>query len=135
MSGPRLVPNQWRTCREYLEGVRLFNAGQHWHAHEAWERLWHAEGRQGAVADFLKGLIKLAAAAVKARAGVVRGFTGHAARAAELLEQARLDFGDRVCGLNLPPLIECARRWGRDPQAAAEILTYRISLEDTGPES
>jgi hypothetical protein len=130
MAEPRLVPNQWRSCEEYLEGIRLFNAGQHWHAHEAWERLWHAEGRQGAVADFLKALIKLAAAAVKARAGIAPGFTGHAARAAGLLEQARLHFGDNLCGLDLPPLIEHARRWGSDPQAAAEILTYRISLED-----
>ena len=47
----------------------LLNHGFYWEAHEAWETLWHAAGRKGEIADFLKGLIKLAAAAVKAREG------------------------------------------------------------------
>jgi predicted metal-dependent hydrolase len=41
-------------------GVRLFDAGHYWHAHECWEQAWKAD----AAADrhFLKGLIQLAAA-------------------------------------------------------------------------
>ncbi len=51
----------------YLYAIDLFNHGYYWEAHEEWERLWHVAGRTGTTADFLKGLIKLAAAGVKLR--------------------------------------------------------------------
>jgi hypothetical protein len=62
----RFDPDQWPLCRAYLYGVDLFNHGYYWEAHEAWEALWHACGRTGSTGWFLKGLIKLAAAGVKA---------------------------------------------------------------------
>ena len=72
---------------EYRYGVDLFNHGYYWEAHEAWESLWHAAGRKGALAAWLKALIKLAAAAVKLREGNSRGVERHAQRAQELLNQ------------------------------------------------
>src|SRR5438874_1948640 len=68
----------------YLYAIDLFNHGFYWEAHEAWEALWHAAGRHGPTADFLKGLIKLAAAGVKAREGRAAGVKQHAKRAEEL---------------------------------------------------
>ena len=53
-------PQRWRASREYLLGCELFNHGYYWEAHETWEAAWQACGRHGTVADFLKGLIKLA---------------------------------------------------------------------------
>jgi len=45
---------------EYLKGVELHNAGQHWQAHEAWEELWiHEEGEWKV---FYQGLIQVTAA-------------------------------------------------------------------------
>jgi hypothetical protein len=41
-------------------GVRLFDAGHFWHAHECWEAQWKAD--PAADRHFLKGLIQLAAA-------------------------------------------------------------------------
>lgn len=41
------------------EGIRLFNDGHHWHAHEAWEPLWM--GLEGDDKLFLQGLIMAAA--------------------------------------------------------------------------
>lgn len=41
----------------YYRFFALFNAGQYWHAHEALEEQWLAEGRN----PFLQGLILLAA--------------------------------------------------------------------------
>ncbi len=82
-----LDPDRWQNCRPYLYGIDLFNRGYYWEAHEAWEGLWHACGRTGGTADFLKGLIALAAAAVKLRAGRERGVRQHAARAQELFEK------------------------------------------------
>ena len=46
----------------------LFLASRGNKSHVAWESLWMACGRKGAVADFLKGLIKLAAAGVNVTA-------------------------------------------------------------------
>ena len=77
-------PGRWWECRPYLRGIDLFNGGYYWEAHEAWEGLWHACGRAGPTADFLKGLIRLAAAGVKAREGRPEGVRSHARRAAEL---------------------------------------------------
>src|SRR5688500_6277324 len=65
-------PERWRECSSYLYGIDLFNHGYYWEAHEEWEGLWHACNRRGRTANFLKGLIKLAAAGVKAREGQPR---------------------------------------------------------------
>ena len=79
----------WRQNETWLDAIDLFNAGYYWEAHEAWEALWHAGGRKGPTADLLKGLIKLAAAGVKASEGRPAGVRQHARRAAELLASAR----------------------------------------------
>src|SRR6476661_8020059 len=71
-------PSNWSASRAYLVGCDLFNLGYYWEAHETWEGLWHACGRRGMTADFLKGLIKLAAAGVKAREGRRQGVARHA---------------------------------------------------------
>jgi hypothetical protein len=80
----RLVPERWAANTTYLYGLDLFNAGFYWEAHVEFEALWLGEGRKGVVADFLKGLIHLAAAGVKRLEGRLQGVAGHAARAAEL---------------------------------------------------
>ena len=82
---PPITATELNDSPVFQAGVELFNRGYYWEAHEAWERLWHAAGRQGSLADLLKALIKLAAAGVKAREGNAAGVTRHAARAAELL--------------------------------------------------
>lgn len=56
----------------YLEGVRLFNEQQFWHAHEAWEDAWKAE-RDPALRRFYKGVIQTAAALVHWQRGNPRG--------------------------------------------------------------
>jgi len=81
---PQVDPTRWQECRTYLYGIDLFNGGYYWESHVAWESLWIACGRKGMVADFLKGLIKLAAAGVKALEGTPEGVKSHSGRAAEL---------------------------------------------------
>jgi predicted metal-dependent hydrolase len=57
--------------QRYLEGIRLFNAGEFWHAHEQWEACWlHATEPQ---ATFYKGIIQAAAALVHWKKGNPRG--------------------------------------------------------------
>jgi hypothetical protein len=109
-------PSHWAESRAYLLGCDLFNLGYYWEAHETWEGLWHACGRRGETADFLKGLIKLAAAGVKAREGRPQGVARHAARAAELFASVCESLGaESYCGLDLDWLVSISRRLASDP--------------------
>jgi hypothetical protein len=70
-----------RAWRELIaQGVRHFDAGEYWHAHEAWEEAWRRDA--GHDRNYLKGLIQYAAALHHARRGAW-------APAARLLAQAR----------------------------------------------
>ena len=55
----------------YLEGIRLFNTGEFWHAHEQWETCWLAATEPEAT--FYKGIIQAAAALVHWQRGNPRG--------------------------------------------------------------
>ncbi len=108
---PTPVPpanDTWQSSREYLYGIDLFNYGYYWEAHEVWESLWHACGRRGVIADFYKGLIKLAAAGVKAREGRPAGVQSHARRARELFECTKEEAGPMLMGLAVGDLDRCA---------------------------
>lgn len=98
-----LDPDHWQASDDYCFGIDLFNQGFYWEAHEAWEALWHAAGRKGTLADFLKGLIKFAAAMVKAREGNPRGVRRHAVRAKELITGIG---SEHYAGLSIATLIE-----------------------------
>ncbi len=105
-----LDPANWQASRDYLVGCDLFNYGYYWEAHEVWEGLWKASGRTGTTADFLKGLIKLAAAGVKHREGRSEGVRRHAKRAAELFEAVVANVsGANYAGLDLNLLVGTAR--------------------------
>jgi hypothetical protein len=106
----------------FLWGVDLFNAGCYWEAHEVWESLWHAAGRTGPAADFLKGLIKLAAAGVKLREGRPAGLRRHAERARELFAAAAVGESPAAAydwGLSAAQLAERAAQ-----VAAGELVRY-----------
>ena len=55
----------------YLEGIRLFNAGEYWHAHEEWEWCWRRSSEPEVT--FYKGIIQAAAALEKWKRGQPRG--------------------------------------------------------------
>ena len=104
-------PANWETSKPYLLGFDLFNAAFYWESHEQWESLWHACGRSGPVADFLKGLIKLAAAGVKHLEGNPVGLKSHSCRAAALwrgVAQSLDGSEDLILGLRIGDLVELA---------------------------
>ncbi len=82
-------PTAWRDCTAFLYGVDLFNAGFSWEAHEAWEDLWRGYPRNSESGLILGGLIKLAAAGVKARATNPYGVSRNAAKADRYFRRAR----------------------------------------------
>ncbi len=102
-------PGRLEGCPAFLRACELFRKGYYWEAHEEWEQIWQALGRTGPAADFLKGLIKLAAAGVKRREGNRDGVQRHARRAAELFRSVALaTAGDQVAGASLKSLLEFA---------------------------
>jgi hypothetical protein len=103
----------WQSCEEYLFGIDLFNHGYYWESHETWESLWHAAGRKNVDTDFFKGLIKLAAAGVKAREGRQDGVTRHLARGSEILNSVRNELSDEetVWGFAFTPLLAMIDQW------------------------
>jgi hypothetical protein len=116
-------PDAWQACELYLHALDLFNYGYYWESHEVWEGLWLACGRHGMAADFLKGLIHLAAAGVKQQEGKAQGIGSHARRAAELWRAMGETSGtrpDRYFGLAVASLIELADRVSADGWPAEE---------------
>ena len=115
-AAPAVDTNTWRQSHGYLLGCDLFNHGYYWEAHETWEALWKACGQRGPAADLLKGLIKLAAAGVKAREGRPAGVARHAARAAELFTAVQSAVGNQpYFGMSLSDLRNTARRLADHP--------------------
>ena len=65
------MPLSAAQSQKYIEGVRLFNAGEFWHAHEQWEACWLAAYEPEAT--FFKGIFQAAAALVHWQRGNPRG--------------------------------------------------------------
>ena len=95
------------------EGLRLFNDGHHWHAHEAWEPLWM--GLEGDDKLFVQGLIMAAAMLHQYERRVVRGVVNHHANAKVRLEPHR----PAKWGLDVEALLHDLARYG-DPVAAGD---------------
>jgi len=103
-----LDPEAWRDSLPYLRGIELFEHGYYWEAHEAWESLWIAAGREGPVAELLRGLILLAAAGVKIRQGRGTGAAKLGARARQCFERVQQQHGTELAGMVLDELLAFA---------------------------
>ena len=112
-----LTEEQWSINQGYCHAWRLLQAGYYWEAHELWEQVWIALGRRGVAADFVKSLIKIAAAGVKAREGRAEGVRRHLGRAVELLTSAADDERELQFGVRIPRLTARIRRWLRHPES------------------
>ncbi len=60
----------------FREGVRLFNEGKYFEAHEAWELLWRKTGKEEQDRREIQGLIQLAAAGHHLVEGKIKGAQG-----------------------------------------------------------
>lgn len=96
---------------KFQSGVILFNAGEFFKAHEAWEEIWLAAPESEKA--FLQGLIQLAAAFHHYSRGNRAGMNSLVAAALEKLEK----FPDIFCGINLAALRRASREWLATPQS------------------
>lgn len=124
-------PDDWRRSGDYLYGIDLFNHGYYWEAHEAWEGLWVACGREGITATFLQALINLAAVGLKARMGSARGIRANATTAADLFasfeRQLKPDTA-RYMGLDWRLLADHAGTLSSAQPAQEGVRAFPISL-------
>ncbi len=120
-------PKTWRSSREYLHAIDLFNHGFWWEAHEALEDLWRAVGRRSDTGVFLQGLIQIAAAHWKHRAGSKAGAT-RLCRAG--LSKLRRASGVRL-GIDVAALAAQAEAYFSGARAAPA----RILLVGSAPDS
>lgn len=84
-----------KNCSQENEILRyaldLFQAEYYWESHIYFEALWNAHNRKGAIADFLKGVIKLAAAGIKFKLGQHKAGIGHLQRGVDLFVLVEAD--------------------------------------------
>ena len=115
--------------RAYWYGWDLLLRGFPWEAHEVWEPLWRM--RTGPKKSWLQGLIRLAAALVKARSGNELGMSHHVSGA---LAHWRGVGSDQLPhgGMLLPPLED----WldpGHRPSAQATWIAACSGLKPGAP--
>jgi hypothetical protein len=91
------------------EGMVLLDAGHPWEAHECFEVLWHACGRDGPRAAVMQALAKVGAALVKERQGSAIGRETHARGALALVDDV-LTGRVPVCGVDVRGLREVLAR-------------------------
>ena len=92
---------------KFLEGVRLFNEGYHWEAHEAWEDVWRDQ--EGDAKTFVQAFVQMAAA----YSFLSRMKAGSAQYLFEKAVEKLLGFEKLDSGMALTPLIgsmRCALR-------------------------
>src|SRR5689334_379044 len=109
----------------YLEGIRLFNAGEFWHAHEQWEACWLESAEPETT--FYKGIIQTAAALVHWQRGNQRGLRRNWEKARPKL----VALPSQVKGLDLRALILDMDRFviaGGSPERIPQL--YLPDLQD-----
>jgi predicted metal-dependent hydrolase len=110
-----LTQHGWAGNEDYLFGIDLFNAGYFWEAHAFWERLWAAPTISPEVRRFLRALVQVAAACLKARMGEKAG-------ARKLLDRARLEsFEGCVLGVDARALARKARKFVEEEGKAPAV--------------
>jgi predicted metal-dependent hydrolase len=85
LAEPRFSSGQ---AANFDEGVRRFNAGLFWHAHESWEAAWlpMGDGPEDDAEIFIRALIQVASGIHLKRKGRHSGARSHFSKAGEKLD-------------------------------------------------
>lgn len=101
-------PEEWKSLEPYLFGVDLFNYSFWWECHETLEGLWLAAGRTTVPAQFLQGIILVAAANLNRHLGKTGTARSQAEDGLSRFEGA-LASGRVFMGLEIPRFREQVR--------------------------
>lgn len=111
----------------FLEGVERFNARRFWDAHESWEELWLAAETD--LAEFLQGLIQIAAAYHHVQRGTLRG----GVRLFEAGLRRLSAYPAWYCGVDRSQVEEAAQRHRRWAADTLEAVRDARTFDDTYP--
>jgi hypothetical protein len=121
---PSFPTDEWRGNAVYLHGIDLYNFAYWWECHEALEGLWHLTGHQGTEAQFLQGIIQVAAANLKRHMGSLVGSRRLGREAIQRLASVgRREF----MGLELGPFIRAVNDYHVDEDSPV-IPLIRLAL-------
>lgn len=123
-------PEAWRSLEGYLFGVDLFNYAFWWECHETLEGLWHAAGRTTVSAQFLQGIILVAAANLNRHLGRISASRSQAEDGLARFEGA-LALGPVFMGVDIPLFRKRTRESfaASLPQPAIELLVDDASAK------
>lgn len=121
---PAFPVERWRENAVYLEGIDLFNFAYWWECHEALEGLWHLTGHQGSEAQFLQGIIQVAAANLKRHMGSLEGSRRLGRESIQRL--ASVGFREYM-GLELGPFIRAVNDYHVD-EDSTRIPMIRLAI-------
>ena len=125
----KLDPKKFWDSKSFYFALDLYNFGYYWEAHVWLESLWNAAHREGLMGDFLKGLIMLCAAGVKARTGQEDQVLSHAKRARELFIKVGSQIHDpHFGGLSLLNLVSHSEEILENPGRYVEIGSHEGPL-------
>src|SRR5262249_24843407 len=111
----------------YLEGIRLFNEGEYWHAHEQWEARWLVTGEPEST--FYKGIMQAAAALVHWKRSDRRGLLRNWEKSRPKLVALR----PTMTGLDWLALIADMDRFVLAGESAGAPPRLRLIAEEPGP--
>lgn len=94
-------PSTIESNSDFRYAIDLLNYGYYWESHVFFEAMWNAHDRKGAVADFFKALIKIAAGAIKDELNHREAASLHFKRALELISAIKSKEGDKFLGFSL----------------------------------
>ncbi len=123
----------FRSEGSYLRGVELFNRGEFWESHEAWEDIWREDNSDERI--FFQGLIQIAAAFHHLGNRNLRGMRTLLREGSVKLEPFRPFYE----GIDLDRLLSHIGEWrqalDREPERVpVGIAIPRIQLEERGDE-
>lgn len=113
---PPMAVADWE---DFRRGIALFNGGQFWHAHEAWEAVWRRQ-RAHPSHMFFKGLIQLAAAHHQRDHGRHEGMLIHFERARAKLAP----FAPRFLGVDVQSVLAETNPAARRESGAALTIQF-----------
>jgi len=101
LTEPAMSAEDWE---DFHRGVVLFNSGQFWESHEAWEQIWKRHPETSRI--FFQGLIQVAAALHQLQRGIFHGVDKHLRNALWKLRP----FQPAFLGLNVQHLVAAIER-------------------------
>lgn len=119
---PRLTGQQ---NSDFQKGISLFNQGNYWEAHEAWEDVWKtlSDRPEDDGEIILRGLIQFTAGLHKLSTGKLKGGLANLAKAHEKLKL----YPDRFLGVDLTEILSSVELSQDTP---LELLGYQIRWTD-----